>query len=123
MLLLCGVVPGGMTSGMTKDLVVDGLHRPGVDWRRPRYGPAGRAGWRWCWSPPGRGPRRGVGDGDPTEGGAERVARLLAADPAGQVHAQLPVPPGGRHYRVQAAWSDRGQQWTLTTPATDPTPH
>jgi hypothetical protein len=54
-------------------------------------------------------------------GGAGRVARLLVADPAGQVHAELPVAPGGRGYRVEAAWSDRGQQWTLTTPATDPT--
>jgi hypothetical protein len=55
-------------------------------------------------------------------GGAGRVVRLLVADPAGQVHAEVPVPPGRRGYRVQAAWSDRGQQWTLTTPATDPNP-
>jgi hypothetical protein len=54
--------------------------------------------------------------------GVERVARLLVADPAGQIHAELPVPPGGRGYRVQAAWSDHGQQWTLITPATNPTP-
>jgi hypothetical protein len=58
----------------------------------------------------------------PSEGGAGRVARLLVADPAGQVHAELPVPPGGRGYRVQAAWSDRGQLWALATPATDSTP-
>jgi hypothetical protein len=58
----------------------------------------------------------------PTQGGAGPVVRLLVADPAGQVHAELPVSPGGRGYRVQAAWPDRGQQWTLTTPATDPTP-
>jgi hypothetical protein len=58
----------------------------------------------------------------PTQpGDAGRVARLLVADPTGQVHDEVPVPPGGRGYRVQAAWSDRGQQWTLTTPATDPT--
>jgi hypothetical protein len=58
----------------------------------------------------------------PTEGGAGRVARLLVADPAGKIHAELLVPPGGRGYRVQAAWSDHDQQWTLNTPATDPTP-
>ena len=58
----------------------------------------------------------------PIEGGAGRVARLLVADPTGRVHAELPVAPGGRGYRAQAAWSDRGRQWTLTTPATDPTP-
>jgi hypothetical protein len=59
----------------------------------------------------------------PTQsGGTGRVARLLVADPAGQIHAEVPVPPGGRGYRVQAAWPDRGQHWTLTTTATDPTP-
>jgi hypothetical protein len=58
----------------------------------------------------------------PKEPGAGRVARLLVADLAGQVHAELPVPPGGSGYRVQAAWADRGQQWTLTATATDPTP-
>jgi hypothetical protein len=58
----------------------------------------------------------------PTEGGAARVARLVVAEPTGQVHAELPVSPGGPGYRVQAAWSDRAQQWTLTTSATDPTP-
>jgi hypothetical protein len=55
----------------------------------------------------------------PTQGGAGPVTRLLVADPTGQVHAELPAPPGGRGYRVQAAWADRGQQWTLSTPATD----
>jgi hypothetical protein len=58
----------------------------------------------------------------PTQPGPGRVARLLVADPAGHLHAELPIPSGGRGYRVQAAWSDRGQQWTLTTSATDPTP-
>jgi hypothetical protein len=59
----------------------------------------------------------------PTQpGGAGRVARLLVADPTGHIHAELPVPPGGRGYRAQAAWSYRGQQWILTTVATDPTP-
>jgi hypothetical protein len=57
-----------------------------------------------------------------TQPGAGRVARLLVADPAGHVHAEIPVPSGRQGYRVQAAWSDRSQQWTLTTPATDPTP-
>jgi hypothetical protein len=58
----------------------------------------------------------------PTQGGAGRVARLLVADPAGQVHAEFRLPPGGPGYRVQAVWSDRGLQWDLTTPATDPAP-
>ena len=57
----------------------------------------------------------------PTQGGAGRASRLLAANPAGQVHAELPVSSGGQGYQVQAAWSDRGQRWSLTTPATDPT--
>jgi len=49
-------------------------------------------------------------------GGPPRpVARLLVTDSAGQVHAEFPIPPGGRGYRLQAAWSDRSQQWTLTT--------
>jgi hypothetical protein len=56
-----------------------------------------------------------------TQDGAGRVVRLLVADPAGQLHAELPVPPGGRGCRLQATWTERGQQWTLTTPATDPT--
>jgi hypothetical protein len=57
-----------------------------------------------------------------THGGVAPVIRLLVADPAGLVHAELPVPPGGRAYRVQAAWPDRHQHWTLTIPATDPAP-
>jgi hypothetical protein len=81
-----------------------------------------RDGWLWVLVTARCHPGAAGGDIDPTEGGAARVPRLLVADPAGQVHAELPVPPGGRGYRVQAAWPDRGQQWTLTTTATDPTP-
>jgi hypothetical protein len=55
------------------------------------------------------------------QGAAGPVARLLIADSAGEIHATIPVGSAGRGWRVQAAWSDRQQLWTLTTPAADPT--
>jgi hypothetical protein len=47
------------------------------------------------------------------------VARLVVADTVGEVHATIPVSSAGG-WRVQAAWSDREERWTLTIPAADP---
>ncbi len=48
------------------------------------------------------------------------VAQLVTADKAGLIRASIPVSPDGQKWRVQAAWSDRQQRWTLTIPAADP---
>jgi hypothetical protein len=56
----------------------------------------------------------------PDKGRGGRVARLLVANAAGEVQATIPVTAAGRGYLVQAAWSDRGQRWTLTTAAAGP---
>jgi hypothetical protein len=52
--------------------------------------------------------------------GGGPLARLAVADTAGAVQAAIPATPGGRGYRVQAAWQDGQQRWTLTIPAADP---
>jgi hypothetical protein len=54
------------------------------------------------------------------QGAAGPVARLVVADESGEVHATIPVSAAGPGWRVQAAWSDQEQRWTLTTAAADP---
>jgi len=55
------------------------------------------------------------------QGGAGPVSQLVVADDSGEVHASVPVGPAGRGWRVQAAWSEGRERWTLTTAAADPT--
>jgi hypothetical protein len=51
------------------------------------------------------------------ERGAYSVVRLVVADAAGLLHAEILATAAARGYRVQAAWTDRQQRWTLATPA------
>jgi hypothetical protein len=55
----------------------------------------------------------------PLPGGAP-VSVLAVADTAGRVRESVRVPAAGG-YEVRAAWTDRGQRWTLTTRAAGPT--